>query len=137
MNGLLDISTSALVAQRTRLDAIAANLTASTIGGNPSGPHKPPPIREVIFSLGDPSASTELGAEFGVHVADIREVHAYVPRFEPFHPYADKEGRVWYPDVNIVEQQANMMLAARSYEANIAAIEASKSMMNAALELLT
>jgi flagellar basal-body rod protein FlgC len=137
MYGLLDISASALVANRTRLDAIAANLASADVGGNPDGPVKPPPVREVLFAVGDPSAASPEGQEMGVHVADVRELHAYVPRYQPFHPYADKEGRVWYPDVNVVEQSANMMLAARSYEANIAAIEATKSMINSALEILT
>ena len=133
MHGLLDVSTSALVAQRIRMDAIAANLASADIGGNPNGPVKPPPIREVLFAVGDPAN----GSDQGVHVADIREVHAFIPRFEPYSPHADSEGRVWYPDVNPVEQQVNMMLAARSYEANIAAIEAKKSMTSAAMEILT
>jgi len=113
MSGLLDVSVSALVAQRTRLDAIAANLASADIG--------------------DPANNSELG----VHVADIREVRAFIPRYEPLNPYADADGRVWYPDINPVEQQVNMMLAARSYEANIAAIEATKSMTNSAMEILS
>ncbi|MFO0828883.1 MAG: flagellar basal body rod protein FlgC [Phycisphaerales bacterium] len=133
MNGLLDISTSALVAQRTRLDAIAANLAIADVGGNPNGPVKPPSIREVLFAEGDPTT----GSSEGVHVADIRERKAYTPRFQPKHPYADAQGYVWYPDVNPVEQQVNMMMAARSYEANIAAIEATKSMINSAMEILS
>ncbi|MDZ4830700.1 MAG: flagellar basal body rod C-terminal domain-containing protein [Phycisphaerae bacterium] len=133
MSGLLDVSVSALVAQRTRLDAIAANLASADIGGNPNGPVKPPSIREVLFATGDPANNSELG----VHVADIREVRAFIPRYEPLNPYADADGRVWYPDINPVEQQVNMMLAARSYEANIAAIEATKSMTNSAMEILS
>ncbi len=132
MNGSLDISTSALAANRVRLDAIAANMAAAQVGGNPNGPTKPPSIREVLFAVGDP----ESGAEEGVHVADIRQIQSWVPRYEPNSSLADAKGNVWYPDVNPVEQQANMMLAARSYEANIAAIEAQKSMTSMALEML-
>ena len=132
MNGILNISTSALIAQRTRLDAIAANIAASSIGGSLDGPVQPPPTREVLFAPGDPAN----GSPDGVQVADIREMHAYIPRLEPNHPYADSQGRVWYPDINPVEQEANMMLAARSYEANIAVIEATKSMINSAIEIL-
>lgn len=132
MYGSLDISVSALVAQRVRFDTISANLASADVPGNPAGPVKPPPIREALFAVGDPAT----GSESGVHVADIRDVHAYVPRQQPSHPYADKDGNVWYPDINPVEQQANMMLAARSYEANIAAIEAAKSMTSTALEIL-
>lgn len=132
MYGSLDISTSALVANRIRMDAIAANLAAAQVGGNPNGPKKPGMLREVLFAPGDPAS----GAEAGVHVEDIREVQAWVPRWEPLNPLADQRGNVWYPDINPVEQQANMMIAARSYEANIAAIEARKSMTSMALEML-
>jgi flagellar basal-body rod protein FlgC len=132
VNGILNVSTSALIAQRTRLDAIAANIANASIGGSLDGPDQPPALKEVLFAPGDPANDSP----DGVHVEDIREVHAYVPRIEPNHPYADSEGRVWYPDVNPVEQEANMMLAARSYEANIAVIEATKSMINSALEIL-
>lgn len=132
MNGSLEISTSALVANRIRLDAIAANMAVAQVGGNPNGPTKPPSIREVLFAVGDP----ESGSDEGVHVADIRQIQSWVPRHEPNSNLADAKGNVWYPDVNPVEQQANMMLAARSYEANIAAIEAQKSMTSMALEML-
>ncbi|MDZ4756172.1 MAG: flagellar basal body rod C-terminal domain-containing protein [Phycisphaerae bacterium] len=132
MHGALDISTSALVANRIRLDAIAANLAAVDIPGNPNGPVRPPATRDAIFAVGDPVS----GAETGVHVADIQLTNAWVPRNQPGHHLADKDGNVWYADINPVEQQANMMMAARSYEANIAAIEARKSMISSALELL-
>ena len=86
----------------------------------------------MLFAVGDP----ESGSDEGVHVADIRQIQSWVPRHEPNSNLADAKGNVWYPDVNPVEQQANMMLAARSYEANIAAIEAQKSMTSMALEML-
>jgi flagellar basal-body rod protein FlgC len=132
MFGSLDISTSALVANRTRLDAIAANLAAAQVGGNPNGPQKPGMLREVLFAVGDPVT----GHPEGVHVADIRQIAAWKPRHEPNNPLADERGQVWYPDINPVQEQTNMMFAARSYEANIAAIEARKSMTAMALEML-
>ncbi len=132
MNGLLDVSTSALIANRIRFDAIAANLATADVGGDPNGRVKPAPIREAVFSVGDPAT----GSSEGVHVSEIREIRSFAPRHEPWSPVADKNGDVWYPDTNPVEQQANLMLAARSYEANIAAIEATKSMISAALEML-
>jgi flagellar basal-body rod protein FlgC len=132
MFGSLDISTSALVANRTRLDAIAANLAAAQVGGNPNGPQKPGMMREVLFAVGDPVS----GHPEGVHVAEIRQVAAWIPRHEPNNSLADAQGNVWYPDINPVQEQTNMMFAARSYEANIAAIEARKSMTAMALEML-
>jgi flagellar basal-body rod protein FlgC len=143
MFGTFDVSTSALVANRVRLDAIAANLRSVDVPGNPNGPRLPPMVREVIFTVGDPAAdltgepSATGGLEQGVSVAEVREIRAWTPRHQPGHPLADRDGNVWYADINPVEQQVNMMMAARSYEANIAAIEARKSMITAALQVLS
>ena len=58
-------------------------------------------------------------------------------KYEPDSPYADENGYVGYPNINSVVELMNAMEATRSYEANITAIEASKAMFNAALQILT
>lgn len=55
--------------------------------------------------------------------------------YDPGHPDADAEGYVSYPDINAMEEMANMITAIRSYEANVASITSIKSMFNKALEL--
>jgi flagellar basal-body rod protein FlgC len=55
--------------------------------------------------------------------------------YEPGHPDANEEGYVAYPDINVVEEMANMMTAQRGYEANVASIETVKGMYMKALEL--
>ena len=55
--------------------------------------------------------------------------------YEPGHPDADAEGYVEYPDINVVEEMANMMTAQRNYEANATTVDAVKAMFTKALEI--
>ena len=55
--------------------------------------------------------------------------------YEPGHPDANAEGYVSYPDINVVEEIANLMSAQRNYEANVTTVEAIKGMYNKALEI--
>jgi flagellar basal-body rod protein FlgC len=57
-------------------------------------------------------------------------------KFDPSHPDADADGYVAYPNVNPVIEMADLVEATRSYQANVAAFESSKSMANAAISLL-
>ena len=69
-------------------------------------------------------------------LAAIREIDAWDLRLEPGNPWADASGYVRYPDVDPVTEQVDAMDAVRSYEANIAAVEATKSMFASAIQLL-
>ena len=131
MFGSLDISTSALVAQRTRLDAISANLANAEVKVDPKSP-KAFSERVVEFAQGDPVSGNPLG----VHVASITPRKAFRFIHSPGDLMADAEGNVWYPDIDPVVQNANGMLASRAYEANLAAVEASKAMFEASLRII-
>lgn len=133
MYGSLDISTSALIANRVRLDVISANIAGKDALLNADGQYEPFRRRVTMLAAGDPAR----GSEEGVHVASI-EVDPSPLRmvYEPSSPYANADGYVGYPNVNIVIEQMNAMEAARSYEANIAVVEATKSMMSVALQML-
>jgi|SRR5436190_23190637 len=133
MYGSLDISTSGLIANRVRLEAISANIANAESIVNDAGQYEPFRRRIVNFAAGDGAANeTE-----GVHVASIDQDQA-PPRmkYEPGSPFANADGYVGYPNVDIVIEQMNAMEAQRSYEANITVVEATKTMMNAALQLL-
>ena len=133
MFGSLNISTSGLIANRTRLDAISANIANARAIVNEVGQYEP--FRRRIVTLG--AGDLQNGSPLGVHVAAI-ELDSGPPRleYEPFSPYANADGYVGYPNIDIVIEQMNALEASRSYEANITAIEATKSMMSVALELL-
>ncbi|MFQ5429115.1 MAG: flagellar basal body rod protein FlgC [Phycisphaerae bacterium] len=132
MFGALDISTSGLVAQRVQLDTIAGNIanaqTTRRLDGKP-GPY----LRRVaLLAAGDGRGGP------GVRVDSVVEDMRSRPRLvnDPSHPDADENGIVAYPNVDTATEMINAMVALRAYEANVTAIEATKSMMASSLRLL-
>ncbi|MEM7622580.1 MAG: flagellar basal body rod protein FlgC [Planctomycetota bacterium] len=137
MYGALDISTSGMVAQRTRLAAIAANIANSNTILNERGELDPFKRRHVHFAPGDPTAPSRSGRNLGVHVREIEaDTDAIKMRYMPGSPYADDRGYVPTPDINSTVEQINAIQATRSYEANVTAAETTKTMMAQALRLL-
>jgi flagellar basal-body rod protein FlgC len=131
----MDVSTSALVAQRTRLNAIASNIANMSTLRDENGDPKPYESRYVIFQTDD-TLKTSNGA-VGVKVASV-ETSKHEPRMrhEPNHPLADENGYVAYPDVNMTAEFVNALTATRAYEANIGVVETTKAMGNQALRIL-
>lgn len=136
MYGALEVSTSGLIAQRTRMEAITANIVGKDSIIDANGQNNPYQRKVVFFAPGDPGASTEAGRAGGVHVASIQSEPVFDPRYEPQNPLADASGYVKYPAVNVMFEQLNANEALRAYEANIAAAEATKTMAAQALRLL-
>jgi flagellar basal-body rod protein FlgC len=141
MYGTLDISTSGLVAQRTRMEAIASNIANKDTLLNARGQLDPYRPRYVQFAPGDPSAQTADGRAMGVHVSEVSIETAPVSwKLDPDNPLAATSGpyKGYVPDpmVNIVYEQLNAMEASRAYEANVMAAEATKAMTGHALRLL-
>lgn len=129
----LDISVSGLVSQRERMTTISGNLANFQTILDEQGAYAPYQRRIPILAAGDPSS----GSPLGVHVAEIAlDEGDLIQRYEPDNPYADEAGYVGYPNINVTTELMNAMEAARAYEANITASEATKSMYSIALELL-
>jgi len=135
----LDISTSALVAQRIRLDAISSNIANMSTMRNADGDISPYEARFVVFQT-DLENQTKHGAA-GVKIASI-ETSKVEPnyKFDPDHPLAIKEGprqgMVAYPRINMTEQFVDALQATRAYEANIGVMEISKNMGQQTLRIL-
>lgn len=132
MFGALDISTSGLVAQRIQMDTIAGNIanlqTTRRADGEP-GPYR----RQVaLLAPGDGRGGR------GAHVDAVVEDYQSQPRavYDPGHPDANEDGIVYYPNVDLSTEMVNAMVAVRAYEANVTAIEATKSIMASTLRLL-
>jgi flagellar basal-body rod protein FlgC len=132
-----NISASALTAQRTRLNVISSNManvhSTQTPGG---GPYR---RKDVVFSetrIGE-SFSNVLDSKIkGVDVTEIiDDPRPFKTVYDPYHPSADKDGYVRYPNVNVIEEMVNLLSARRSYEANVSVIKAAKNMVKKALEI--
>lgn len=141
MYGMLDVSTSGMVAQRIRLTAIAANIANKDAVLDENGNVNPYRARQVLLAPGNPSASSAPGREMGVHVASIEiDQSPFNLSHDPSSPLAYQDGphRGYVPssNVNPVMEQVNALEASRAYEANVVAAEATKTMMAQALRLL-
>lgn len=133
MFGSLNISTSGLIAQRTRMDTIAANLANKNTIEDANGNYAPYRRRIPVFATGDPSS----GSSAGVHVDEIMLDQSPLRKvLEPNSPFADKDGYVKYPNIDTTTEMINAIEATRAYEANITAAEATKSMIQSSLRLL-
>lgn len=136
------ISATALTAQRTRMNLIASNLANALSTRTPEGgPYKRKDAMFAAMPMEKNSFSSILDKKSqpdvkGVEVMEIMEDHN-PPRlqYEPGHPDANAQGYVAYPNVNVVEEMADMISATRSYEANVTAAKASMSMQMKSLEI--
>jgi len=134
----LDISTSALVAQRVRMNAISSNLANISTTHNERGEPEPYRPRYVIFE-----ADQSVGAHGapGVRVKAV-EIDQSEPlwKYEPGHPDAVKQGPrkgyVAYPNVNMMTEFTDALEAARAYEANLGAIEIAKDLHQQTLRII-
>lgn len=133
MFGSLDISTSALVAQRTRLETVSANMAMRDAVVDPSKNPDDFRRRIAILAPGDPTS----GSGLGVHVREIAlDQSAFRRVHDPGHPYADAQGYVQLPSISSAMEMINALEAARAYEANITAAEMTKSMIQSSLRIL-
>ncbi|HIQ21398.1 MAG TPA: flagellar basal body rod protein FlgC [Planctomycetes bacterium] len=130
----LDVSTSALVAQRVRMNVISSNLANLSTTHNEAGEPVPYQPRYVVFQTDDSVGS--YGA-VGVKVRAV-QIDKVPPRlkYEPGHPDANAEGYVAYPNINMMTEFTDAMEAARAYEANLGAMEITKDMVQQTLRIL-
>ena len=130
----LGISGSALSAEQARMKATAQNIAnANTTRTPEGGPYR---RRRVIFATALGEAARGGLVPAGVRVASVEKSTAPpIKVHDPDHPDADKGGFVSMPDISIAREMIDMIAAARSYEANLAAIKNFKSMINKALAI--
>jgi flagellar basal-body rod protein FlgC len=134
----LDISTSALVAQRVRMNAISGNLANLSTTHNEAGEASPYQKRHVVFET-DESVGARGAA--GVRVASIL-IDEAPPRlkWDPGHPDAIQEGPnagyVAYPAIDMMTEFTDALAVARAYEANLGAMEIAKDLAQQTLRIL-
>ena len=133
---LFEISSSGLYAQRKRLDVIASNLanleTTRTENGEPYR------RKMVVMSTKPVEGFDELLSSRleGVEIDDIVEDDApFMKVYNPGHPDADEQGYVLKPNVDLIVEITNMLVAKRNFEANVTAVRSTKQMALKALEI--
>lgn len=139
------ITSSALTAQRLRMDVISSNIanadtTRSRIEDGKAVPYRRKTVvmapKEVDFNSALDSAMGKGAVGQGVKITKIEEDAApFKPVYNPTHPDADNEGYVYMPNVDILKEMVDMISATRSYEANVTALNASKAMITKALQI--
>ena len=130
---LFKVSASALEAHRVRMNTIASNMAnAQSTKTQEGGPYVK---KSVLFQTMPINKSADEGLE-GVRVsAVVEEEKPPIIVYDPGHPDADEEGYVKMPNINVLEEMVNMMMALRAYEANVKAFNISKGMYQKALEI--
>ena len=135
----LNISASALRAQRIRLDTISSNMAnAETTRTPEGGPYK---RKMVVFETAQMSFSDHLSSRVNRAINGVKVSRIAVDQseanlvYDPTHPDADERGYVAMPNVNILKETTDMMMATRAYEANITTIKSAKRMALKALEI--
>jgi flagellar basal-body rod protein FlgC len=132
----LNISASGLYAQRRRMDVIASNLAnIETTHTQRGGPYR----RKVVVMSTKPVGAFDkvlTSQAEGVKIDDIVEDKSPFRKvYNPGHPDADKEGYLVKPNVDLVVEITNMLMARRVFEANLAAMKSTKQMAMKALEI--
>jgi len=138
----LDIGASALSADRTQLNVTAMNLANAKTTRVPGGfgPYQRKSVVKVTSDL-DNLFGRHMQSELDRAVKGVRVMGIATDQrppklvYEPGHPDANEDGYVAYPDINVVEEMANMMTAQRNYEANATTVDTIKAMYNKALEI--
>lgn len=143
MMDAMNVSASGMTAQRLRMDTISQNIANVNTTRDENG--EPYRRKIVVFEEKQSNSfenilNTKLGSVStgnGVKVSAIEE-DTDTPMnkvYDPSHPDADEEGYVTYPNVNTVTEMTNLIDSSRSYEANVTAFNATKSMALKGLEV--
>lgn len=140
----INISSSGLTAERTRMDTISKNIAnANTTRTSSGSPYR---RQMVVFQENNKSSFSDylslysnkngLSDKDGVKISSIVEDKSPFKKvYDPGHPDANEEGYVNMPNVDIVKEMVDMISATRGYEANITSINSSKTMAMKALNI--
>ncbi|MEN0107151.1 MAG: flagellar basal body rod protein FlgC [Pseudomonas sp.] len=146
LSSVFNIAGTGMSAQTTRLNTISSNIAnAETVSSSVDKTYRARhPVFATMFTDQQAQQSGDRGSLFadqdnsgrGVQVAGVVEDQSsLMPRYEPNHPAADKDGYVYYPNVNVVEEMADMISASRAFQTNTEMMNTAKQMMTKVLTL--
>ena len=129
---ILDISGTGMHAQTVRLNTIASNMAnVDSISSNADETYRSKqPVFQTILDqkTGEPKG--------GVRIKEVVESPAPLKmEYQPNHPMANEDGYIFRPNVNVVEEMANMMSASKSYETNVEVLNTSKQLLLRTIQL--
>ena len=126
---VFNIAGSGMSAQSVRLNTTASNVAnANTVSSSVDKTYR---ARQPVFAAElTKAAGAQQGESVGVKVAGIVESQAPLNiEYSPNHPKADKDGYIYKPNVNVMEEMANMISASRTYQTNVQVADAAKQML--------
>lgn len=139
LSNIFDVAGSGMAAQTIRLNTVSSNIAnaqsvSSTTGETYRARH---PVFSVIQAQADSlDFSSGPSSGRGVQVEGIVESQAPLRKqYQPDHPMADQEGYIYYPNVNVVAEMADMISASRSFETNVEMMNTAKQMIQRVLTL--
>ncbi len=130
---IFDITASALSAQSQRLNLVASNMAnADSVSSSMGETYRSrQPVFKAVFNRMNPG-----GQAAGVRMLGVVESKAPLQQeYAPDHPLANEQGYIFRPNVNMVEEMANMISASRSYQSNVEVANAARQMMMGLLRL--
>lgn len=130
---VFDIAGSAMTAQSMRLNVVASNMAnADSITSSNGQPYR---AKQVVFQAQPLNATMPSGVA-GVSVAKVIDDPSPMKMvYNPSNPYANDQGYVTMPNVDVVEEMTNMISASRSYQADVEMMNTAKSMIQRTLTL--
>ena len=141
--GVMEVSGSALQAERFRAEVVAVNMAnAETTRTEEGGPYQ---RHHVVFqseARQRGSFASHLLSEGDAEIGGVRisavvaDQGAGLRRYDPQHPDADKDGYVSYPDINPLTEMVDLMGATRAFGLNSSAVQATKNMITSSLDII-
>lgn len=130
---VFDIAGSGMTAQSMRLNVVASNMAnADSVTGSDGQPYR---ARQVVFQAKPLNASAAKGANGVVVARVVDDPSPFKLVYDPRNPFANAQGYVSRPNVNVVEEMTNMISASRSYQANVEMMNTAKTMIQRTLAL--
>lgn len=131
---IFDIAGSGMNAQSLRLNLISSNISnANSVSSSIDEVYK---SRQPVFKAELKNVMDKNDASSKVDVVGVVESQApTVMEYAPHHPMADANGYIYKPNVNTVEEMANMMSASRSYQNNVEVLNTAKQLMLQTLKM--
>ena len=121
-------------AQSMRLNTTASNIAnADSVSSSVDETYR---ARHPVFAAAMQKAAAGQDSSVGVQVLGVVESNKPLNvEYSPEHPMADKDGFIYKPNVNVIEEMTNMISASRSYQTNVQLAESAKNMLNKTLTL--